>query len=126
MNQQFTVATAGLTYEEVLLLEQMSADMTEQERNTFIAYYRGDRKEPQTILILAILGLISIAGIHRFLLGQVLMGFIYLFTAGLCFVGTIIDIVKHKELTFEYNRKTAINAYNRIKGSGMYSPQQFV
>jgi TM2 domain-containing membrane protein YozV len=126
MDQQFMMATAGLTHEEVVLLEQMSVDLTEQEKNQFLMFYRGDRKEPQTVLILAILGLVSIAGIHRFLLGQILMGLLYLCTAGLCFVGTIIDIVKHKEMTFDYNRKAAINAYNRVKGGGSYNSQQFV
>jgi len=33
------------------------------------------------------------------------MGILYFFTAGLCFIGTIIDAVNHKELAMEYNAK---------------------
>ncbi len=120
------MATAGLTHEEVILLDRLSRDMTPEERHQFMIYYRGDRKDPQTILILTILGMISIAGIHRLVLGQILIGIVYLFTAGLCFIGTIIDIVKHKELTLEYNRKAAHTAYDRVKGDSGYVPEQLV
>jgi len=33
------------------------------------------------------------------------MGLLYLFTAGLCFIGTIIDLINYQDLAFEYNRK---------------------
>jgi TM2 domain-containing membrane protein YozV len=48
-----------------------------------------------------------IAGIQRFLVNQIGMGLLYLFTAGLCFVGTIVDLVNYQKLTFDYNRQIA-------------------
>jgi hypothetical protein len=45
------------------------------------------------------------------------MGLLYLFTAGLCVIGTIIDLVKYKELTFEYNSKIAQQVAVTVKGS---------
>jgi hypothetical protein len=35
------------------------------------------------------------------------MGILYLLTAGLCFIGTIIDLINHKKLAFEYNSNVA-------------------
>ena len=35
------------------------------------------------------------------------MGLLYLFTAGFCLIGTIIDIVNYKKLAFEYNQGKA-------------------
>lgn len=126
MDQQFMLATAGLTQDEVLLLDHLSNGLTESERNQFFTFYRSERKDPQTVLILAVLGLVSIAGIHRLFLGQILMGILYFFTAGFCFIGTIIDIVKHKEMTLKFNTQAAYDALNRVKSSGGYNSQQFV
>jgi hypothetical protein len=35
------------------------------------------------------------------------MGLLYLFTGGLCLIGTIVDLVNHKSLSFEFNQKVA-------------------
>jgi hypothetical protein len=35
------------------------------------------------------------------------MGFLYLFTWGLVWVGTISDLVRYKKLAFNYNREVA-------------------
>ena len=67
--------------------------------------YRSKRKDPQLILILCLLGLVGFAGIHRIVIGNIRMGILYFFTAGLCFIGTIVDIINHKELALEYNAK---------------------
>jgi TM2 domain-containing membrane protein YozV len=67
--------------------------------------YRSKRKDPQLLLILCLLGLVGIAGVQRFVIGHIGMGILYFFTAGLCFIGTIIDAVNHKELALEYNAK---------------------
>jgi TM2 domain-containing membrane protein YozV len=46
-------------------------------------------------------------GIQRFYLGQIGMGILYLFTGGLCLIGTIMDLVNNKTLTNEFNQKAA-------------------
>ena len=46
-------------------------------------------------------------GIQRFYLGQIGMGILYLFTYGLCLIGTIMDLVNNKSLTNEFNQKAA-------------------
>jgi TM2 domain-containing membrane protein YozV len=57
-------------------------------------------EEKTTTLILCLLGLIGIAGIHRFYVGKVGTGILYLLTAGWFFIGTIVDIVKIGNGTF--------------------------
>ena len=70
------------------------------------------------ILLATIIGFVIVAGIQRFLVGQIGMGLLYLFTAGLCFIGTIIDLINYQDLTFEYNRKMAVEAAAMIKSMG--------
>lgn len=93
--------------EEVIFLESLLKDKTEEQMNNFAVIYRGRRKDSQTILLTCLLGLFIVAGVHRFMLNQIGMGLLYLFTGGLCLIGTIVDLVNHKNLTFEYNQKVA-------------------
>ena len=94
--------------DEALYLNKLTAGMSHDQLANFANAYRARRKDPQIILITCLIGLISIAGIHRMLLGQIGMGVLYLFTAGLCFIGTIVDLVNYKDLTFRYNREIAL------------------
>lgn len=85
-------------------IKRLSNEVTVQ----FCSIYATKRKDPQMILITCLLGFIGIAGVHRFLMDHIGMGILYFFTAGLCFVGTIIDLVNYKNLAIEYNgRKIA-------------------
>ena len=63
--------------------------------------------EIQIILLTTLLGFVVIAGVQRFLLNQIGMGLIYLFTGGLCLIGTIVDLVNYRKLSFEYNSQQA-------------------
>lgn len=93
--------------DEALYLDKLLSTLDEENKTRFSNVYRSRRKDPQTILILCLLGFLGVAGIHRFILNQVGMGILYLFTAGLCFIGIIVDLVNYKDLTFQYNRKVA-------------------
>ncbi|MFB6249256.1 MAG: TM2 domain-containing protein [Salinibacter sp.] len=57
--------------------------------------------------LLALIGFVAIAGVHRFVIDEIGMGLLYLFTAGLCFLGTIVDVVNYKDVAFRYNRQQA-------------------
>ena len=93
--------------DEALYLNKVFSDLTEEQRSKFANVYRARRKDPQTILILCLLGFFIIAGVHRFVLNQVGMGILYILTGGLCLIGTIVDLVNYKDMTFQYNRGVA-------------------
>lgn len=59
------------------------------------------------ILLTTLLGFVVVAGVQRFLVGQIGMGILYLFTAGLCFIGTIVDLINYQDLAYEYNQRIA-------------------
>lgn len=93
--------------DEALYLEKLLSTLDEENKTRFSNVYRSRRKDPQTILILCLLGFLGLAGVHRFILNQIGMGILYFFTAGLCLIGIIVDLVNYKDLTFQYNRKVA-------------------
>lgn len=94
-----------VTPEELITINSRTKDFSDDEISQFCMIYRTKRKDPQLILILCLLGLVGVAGVQRFVIGHIGMGILYFFTAGLCFIGTIIDAVNHKELALEYNAK---------------------
>ena len=99
-------------------LAQLTSGMSEGEIQQFAIAYRRKRKDPQTILLMAVIGVVAVPGLHRFALGQIGMGLIYLFTWGLLLFGTITDIVRHKELTHSYDRQLATRISTNLRHSG--------
>lgn len=85
------------------LLDQLSTDKCK----LFATVYRSRRRDPILLLIFAVIGLFGVAGIHRFFVGHIGMGILYFLTMGLCFIGTIVDMINYKNFAFEYNRKIA-------------------
>ena len=103
--------------EEQLQVASLFRDMTEEQAEQFTRVYRQRRKEANITLVTALLGFLSVAGVHRFYLGQMGMGILYLLTAGLCFIGTIVDVVNHKALTYRYNEKQALEVAAMVRGA---------
>lgn len=97
----------SLEGEEMMYTQELIKDMTDSQAQQFAMVYSARRKDPTTILILALVGFVGFAGIHRFMLNQIGMGILYFLTGGLCFIGTIVDLVNYKKLSFEYNSKAA-------------------
>lgn len=102
-----------LDYDEAIFIDILLKEISDKEVESFAAIYRSRRKDPQLILILAAIGLLGLSGIHRFIINQIGMGILYFFTAGLCLIGTIVDMVNYKSLALEYNKKVAyeVKAY---------------
>ena len=88
-------------------IERLTAGMSHESIQQFAVAYRQARKDPQTVRLMAVTGIVAIPGLHRFWVGQVGMGFLYLLTWGLLLFGTITDIVRYRELAFTYNRQVA-------------------
>ena len=57
-----------------------------------------------TAYILCIIGFFGFAGIHRFYLGRPLTGLLWLFTGGLCWIGTIVDLILIPDMVDSENR----------------------
>jgi TM2 domain-containing membrane protein YozV len=93
--------------EELAYVQLLLNDYTDDQAMQFAMMYRARRKDPMMILLLTLLGFLGIAGIQRFVLNQIGMGILYLLTSGLCFIGTIIDLVNYRKLATEYNNQQA-------------------
>jgi TM2 domain-containing membrane protein YozV len=93
--------------DEAIYIQKILEPMDEEAARTFSNIYRARRKDPVTILMMACVGFFGVAGIHRIFVGHIGMGILYLFTAGLCLIGTIVDVINYKSLTFDYNREIA-------------------
>jgi TM2 domain-containing membrane protein YozV len=100
--------------EEAVFIDSLLKDKSDNQLNNFAMLYRNRRRDPQLILLTALLGFLGISGVHRFMINQIGMGILYFLTAGLCLIGTIVDIINYKNLAFEYNQKVAIEVSNLI------------
>ncbi len=107
MNQRLLSLIPGIEGEEFVYVSNLTHDLSDDRLNYFAAIYNGKRQKPETILIITCLGFVVVAGIQRFVLGQIGMGILYLLTFGLCLIGTIIDVVNYKKLTYEFNVQMA-------------------
>lgn len=61
--------------------------------NTNGGFYGVPRKSKTVALILCIIGLFGFGGLHRMYVGKVGSGLIHLLTCGICWVGTIYDLI---------------------------------
>lgn len=93
--------------DEAAYISKMMEPMDEEKARRFSSVYRARRKDPQVVLLTAILGFFGVAGVHRFIIGHIGMGILYLLTGGLCLIGTIVDLINYRNLAFEYNRDVA-------------------
>ncbi len=109
------MALPGITPQEYSYLQTATNGLNEQQVRTFLMIYSGKRKNSSDILLLTLLGFIWVAGIQRIIIGQVGMGILYLLTGGLCFIGTIIDTINHKQLAFEYNQKMVFESLQMVR-----------
>lgn len=102
---------------ELGYIQGLMKNMDEEQASLFAQVYRARRKDAQMILILTLLGFFGFAGLHRFILGQIGLGILYILTVGLCFIGTIVDLVNYKSLAYEYNIKVAHETINMLSTS---------
>ncbi len=100
---------------ELSYIQQLTKDYDENQLLNFANIYRSRRKDPNLILLTTILGFVVVAGIQRFIVGQIGMGILYLFTAGLCFIGTIVDLINYQDIAFTYNQQAANEASMMMK-----------
>lgn len=110
MDMDYFATLPGIDHEELLFLQNITRNLTDDQKRNFFSIYQGRRKDPQTILICCIVGLIFLPGLQRFMLNQIGMGILFLFTWGLCFIGSIIDLINYRRLTLEFNQQEALQS----------------
>ena len=98
--------------QEMTYVDSLTKTYTDDQMLNFANFYRSRRRDPQMILLAGLAGFLGIAGIQRFLTDQIGMGILYFFTAGLCFIGTIVDLINYRQIALEYNIKIA----NEVSG----------
>jgi len=105
----------SVTPTEMMNLKNLTANLSDDKLKSFVTVYSSKRREAEMILLLTCIGFFFVAGIQRFLTGQVGMGLLYFFTAGLCGIGTIVDVINHKQLADEYNAQMAAETLQLIQ-----------
>ncbi len=100
--------------EEMAGINELTKSMSETQKQQFFLLFQGKRKKPGDILLLTCLGFIVVAGVQRFVIGQVGMGLLYLFTGGLCLIGTIVDLINYKKLATDYNLQQMYEASRMV------------
>lgn len=118
MNDNFLFHLSNITTEEIVFLKDITKDLNEDQKRNFAMIYTGKRRDPQHILLFTIIGFFGVAGVQRFVTNQVGMGILYFITAGLCFIGTIVDLVNYKSISNEYNYKMAMESRQFIGFGG--------
>ena len=114
LDAQF-MALPGISPQEYSYLQTATNGLNEQQIRTFLMIYSGKRKNPSDMLLFCIIGLFILPGLQRFIIGQIGMGILYLFTLGLCFIGSIVDVVNHKELAFEHNQRMVFESLQMVR-----------
>jgi TM2 domain-containing membrane protein YozV len=113
--QKILMMFPDMDSEELYSLQAMMQSMTEDEQENFLFIYKSKRKEKTLMLILTLAGFLGVAGIHRLFTGDIILGVLYFFTAGLCFIGTIVDLINIGNITLKYNLSQAAEAANLVK-----------
>ena len=85
--------------------QQMTAGLTPEQKNYFQARYAAESKDRTTLLLVSIF--LGKFGVDRFMMDDVPMGLLKLFTLGCCGVLWIIDICTITKRIDEYNRLKA-------------------
>ncbi len=101
--------------EEMLHVQSLIKDLDDDTARTFANVYRSRRRDPQIILITAIIGFFGVAGIHRMLTGEIALGLLYVFTVGLCWIGTIVDLINYQKIAADYNLKIANEVISMVR-----------
>lgn len=116
MNDDLLFMIPGIDMDELSFLKSFTKELDSEQLKTFAMLYNSERRKADHILIGGLLGLFAVAGVQRFMVNQIGMGILYFFTAGLCFIGTIIDLINYRQLALEFNQQVAIRVM-RVVGN---------
>ena len=104
-----------MTMDEYSFIHHASAGLSQNQMQTFMLVYNSRRKNPNDILFATLLGFLGLAGIQRFMTGQIILGLLFFFTGGFLGIGTVIDSFSYKSIANDYNRHLAYECYKVAK-----------
>lgn len=105
-----------IRYEELDMIEYETKELDADQLRRFASYYRSRRKDPQTILLLTIVGFFGVAGLQRFVTDRIGLGILHLLTGGFCLIGTIVDLLNYKDISMDYNHRAMMESMYYAKG----------
>lgn len=103
--------------DEQIAVARLLQSMTDAQAEQFAHVYRSRRKDPTLVLAFSLVGFLGVAGVQRFYLDQVGLGLVYLFTWGLCGLGTLLDAVRYKSIALAYNRERANDVAELVRAT---------
>jgi TM2 domain-containing membrane protein YozV len=110
--------------DELLSLTPIVAEMNEEQIKLFAEGYRIKRKTTSNMWLFLIISFLGIGGAHRFYLGQIGMGILYLLTVNICYVGLLIDLFSLKSIVNTYNMSEATKIARLIKATNQQQEVQ--
>jgi TM2 domain-containing membrane protein YozV len=90
--------------------------MTADQRTLFASQYNASKKNRTTALLLNLF--LGFFGIHRFYLGQIGLGLLFLLTLGVFFLGAIVDLFVIMGSTDRHNARLASDIAARVRSLG--------
>jgi hypothetical protein len=90
---------------ERIYIKNLIAQIPLQQAEVFLIEYRRRRKDPQTVLLSAVIGLVACPEFQRFWLGEVVECFSY--SRPVFLQGSIIDLCTYRTLARCHNEKVA-------------------
>lgn len=118
--QQMLLMLPDLQPDELVLIQNLTKEMTENQQKQFYLVFKGKRKDKRDLMILTLIGFFGVAGLQRFVVGEIGMGILFLLTFGFCGIGTIIDLIHLDTMCSRYNQKQALDAANMVKMMQQY------
>lgn len=113
--QQMFMMLPGIQPDELAFIQGITKEMTDAQQQQFFMFYQGKRKDQQNLTLMTVIGFFGVAGIQRFMTGETVLGILFLLTAGFCGIGTIIDLVNIKSITYQFNQKQAMECANMVR-----------
>ena len=112
---QMLLMLPDLQPDELMVIQQLTAEMSDHQQRQFFTLYKSKRKEKRDLLILTLLGFFGVAGIQRFVINDIVLGILYLITVGFCGIGTIIDLINLDKIVSRYNLAQAYETASMVK-----------
>lgn len=101
--------------DEQVEVARLVNEMSDTQAEHFARIYRSRRRDPIHVLMLAAVGFAGVAGLQRLYCEEIGLGLVYLFTGGLCVIGTIHDVINYEDIAYRYNRDVALDVAETVR-----------